>query len=313
MEDRVLYFQVESESEGLRLDKWLVQVLQDEEMDISRSQIQEWIKHDCISETTRKSRVKASDPVETGHIYQIKLPEPEPVELQPDPVSIQIVYEDEHLVVVDKQRGLVVHPAAGHPRGTLVNGLLYLGVRLSALGGTARPGVVHRIDKDTSGLLVLAKSDLAYHKLSLQLQAHSMLRSYAAIAHGVLPHQEGTIDAPIGRDPKQRQRLAVVAGGKPAITHFFVKERFEQYTFLDCRLETGRTHQIRVHMAYIGHPLAGDPLYGPRHTLPIDGQALHAKELGFIHPASGEHMRFESPLPSDMERLLMELRLGLQT
>ncbi|MFX4302005.1 RluA family pseudouridine synthase [Alicyclobacillus tolerans] len=313
MEDRVLYFQVESESEGLRLDKWLVQVLQDEEMDISRSQIQEWIKHDCIIETTRKSRVKASDPVETGHIYQIKLPEPEPVELQPDPVSIQIVYEDEHLVVVNKQRGLVVHPAAGHPSGTLVNGLLYLGVRLSALGGTARPGVVHRIDKDTSGLLVLAKSDLAYHKLSLQLQAHSMLRSYAAIAHGVLPHQEGTIDAPIGRDPKQRQRLAVVAGGKPAITHFFVKERFEQYTFLDCRLETGRTHQIRVHMAYIGHPLAGDPLYGPRHTLPIDGQALHAKELGFVHPASGEHMRFESPLPSDMERLLMELRLGLQT
>jgi 23S rRNA pseudouridine1911/1915/1917 synthase len=243
-----------------------------------------------------------------AEFYVVSIPTPEPVEVQGDPVSFQVIYEDESVVVVNKPRGIVVHPAAGHERNTLVNGLVFRGVSLSYLGGALRPGVVHRIDKDTSGLLVLAKTDGAYHGLAEQFREHTMQRRYLALVHGVVPHDKGRVDGPIGRDPTNRKRMAVVERGKPAITHFAVLERFQAYTFLDLHLETGRTHQIRVHMAFIGHPVAGDPVYGPRHTLMIEGQALHAATLGFRHPENGKELCFTAPLPEDMEGLLRELR-----
>lgn len=298
--------QVEAEDAGKRLDKWLTEALLELDYEVSRSQIQEWIQAKYI--IGPKNKVKASDVLTEAQEYHIQVPAPEPVEILPDDVAFDIVYEDEHVVVVNKPRGLVVHPAAGHPRGTLINGLVHRGVKLSQLGGEMRPGVVHRIDKDTSGLLMLAKSDLAYHKLASQLKEHTVLRHYQAIVHGKLTHDTGIIDAPIGRDVKNRQRMAVVDDGKHAVTHFHVKERFTDYTHVELRLETGRTHQIRVHMSYIGHPLAGDPVYGRRHTLQIHGQALHAMTLGFHHPQTSELLTFTAELPVDMETLLAELR-----
>jgi 23S rRNA pseudouridine1911/1915/1917 synthase len=297
---------VDSSEHGLRLDKWLTERLQDLDYDLSRNQVQNWIS-DGLIQSTRK-RIKASDLVTEGETYEVLIPVPEPPQILPDDIPISLVYEDDDLVVVDKPRGLVVHPAAGHPRGTLLNALVAKSVRLSSLGGDLRPGVVHRIDKDTSGLLVLAKSDLAYYSLSEQLREHSMDRVYLAIVHGDVSHDIGVIDAPIGRDPKNRQRMAVVEDGKPSVTHFRVIERFGKYTYVELKLETGRTHQIRVHMAYIGHPLAGDPLYGKRQTLEIHGQALHAMTLGFTHPRTGERLSFQSPLPQDMTTLLDLLR-----
>jgi 23S rRNA pseudouridine1911/1915/1917 synthase len=300
---------VEGAEVGERLDRWLTDALQEREYDVSRSQIQQWLAEGHI--TGPRPRLKASDAVVDGEQYEVRIPEPEPVELVPDDVPFAIVHNDDDVVVVDKPRGVVVHPAAGHPHGTLVNGLLFRGVSLSALGGSLRPGVVHRIDKDTSGLLMFAKSDLAYHKLAAQLKEHTVHRVYRAIVHGVLAHDEGMIDAPIGRDPRNRQRMTVRDGGKRAVTHFKVLERFHEYTYVELKLETGRTHQIRVHMAYIDHPLAGDPIYGRRHTLAIDGQALHAMELGFTHPRTGQAMLFHSNLPPDMEHLLQGLRAEL--
>lgn len=297
---------VSEEDAGLRLDRWLTDALQELDYDVSRSQVQQWIADGYVSATRKK--VKASDPVETGETYVVDVPDPDPVELVGDDVPFSVVYDDQDVVVVDKPRGVVVHPAAGHPRGTLVNGLIGRGISLSSLGGSLRPGVVHRIDKDTSGLLMFAKTDLAYHKLAAQLKEHTVHRVYRAIVHGVLAHDEGMIDAPIGRDPRNRQKMAVRENGKSAVTHFRVLERFREYTYLELKLETGRTHQIRVHMAFIGHPLAGDPLYGRRHTLAIEGQALHAMELGFQHPRTGEWMSFTSQVPEDMEQLLDLLR-----
>jgi 23S rRNA pseudouridine1911/1915/1917 synthase len=300
---------VEADEAETRLDRWLTDRLQDLDYSVSRSQVQEWIRAGYVRGA--RPRLRASDPVVSGESYEVSVPAEEPLAIAPDPMQLAVVYEDEDVVVVDKPRGLVVHPAPGHERGTLVNGLVARGTRLSQLGGALRPGVVHRIDKDTSGLIVLAKSDAAYHSLTAQLREHSAHRVYNAIVHGSLSHDEGTIDAPVGRDPRNRQRMAVTGGGKPAVTHFRVIDRFDKYTHLELRLETGRTHQIRVHMAYIGHPLAGDPVYGLRHTLPIDGQALHARELGFVHPQSGRELRFQSELPEDMRRLLQGLESGL--
>ncbi|MCL6453050.1 MAG: RluA family pseudouridine synthase [Alicyclobacillus sp.] len=294
-----------ADDEGLRLDLWLTQALEDEGFDVSRSQVQSWLRDGRVSGP--RLAVKASDKVVSGEVYVVCVPEPEPVVMEPESMDLDIVYEDADVIVVNKARGVVVHPGAGHHRGTLVAGLLGRGVPLSPLGGGVRPGVVHRIDKDTSGLLVFAKTDLAYHKLAEQLRLHTMTRQYRAIVHGALAHDHGTVDAPIGRDPNHRQRMAVRPSGKPAVTHFRVLHRFPAYSDLELRLETGRTHQIRVHMAYIGHPLAGDPVYGPRHTLPIDGQALHAATLGFVHPRSGETLTFEAPLPDDMVALLHQL------
>ncbi|QSO49485.1 RluA family pseudouridine synthase [Alicyclobacillus mengziensis] len=290
------------DDDGTRLDVWLTEALQDDDVEISRSQVQTLLQNGFV--TGPRDRVKASDKVVPGEVYTVVLPEPEPFEVAAEDIPVDIVYEDEHVVVVNKPRGLVVHPGAGNLTGTLVNGLVGKGIRLSRLGGAMRPGVVHRIDKDTSGLLVLAKTDLAYHRLSEQFREHSITRLYRAIVHGNLQHDTGIIDAPIGRDPQNRQRMAVREAGKSAVSHFRVLERFGKYTYLELRLETGRTHQIRVHMAYIGFPLAGDPVYGPRHTLPIKGQALHAATLGFAHPDTAESLFFTIEVPEDMRRLL---------
>jgi 23S rRNA pseudouridine1911/1915/1917 synthase len=299
---------VEESEHGQRLDKWLAEQLQEADYDVSRSQVQTYVKDGQV--TGPRNKVKSSDEVTAGEEYVVHVPAQKPLELLGYPMDLAVVYEDDDVIVIDKPRGLVVHPAAGHERDTVVNGLIGRGTTLSTLGGDMRPGVVHRIDKDTSGLIMFAKSDLAYHGLAEQLRDHTADRQYEAIVHGVIPHDSGTIDAPVGRDPKNRQRMAVTGSGKHALTHFTILERFTSYTYLSLQLETGRTHQIRVHMAYIGHPLAGDPVYGPRHTLPIDGQALHAKVLGFVHPRDGRRLLFESPLPADFQRLLKGLTSG---
>lgn len=294
--------QVEEDGQGQRLDAWLAEQLQEEGMDVSRSQVQVWMREERIVGPRR--RIKASDRLQAGEVYIVHVPAPAPVELEPIPMDLDIAYEDDDVVVVNKPRGVVVHPGAGHLSDTLVNGLLGRGTTLSSLGGAWRPGVVHRIDKDTSGLIVFAKTDAAYHGLAEQLADHRMHRVYHAIAHGEIPHAEGTIEAPIGRDPHQRQRMAITPNGKHAVTHFRVIELFHDYTYVELKLETGRTHQIRVHMTYIGHPLAGDPVYGPRHTLNMAGQALHAMELGFEHPRTKEWMGCVAPLPEDMQQIL---------
>lgn len=300
--------EVPASENGMRLDKWIAETLQDMDYDVSRSQVQGWISDGLVQGP--RARIKASDAVNEGDEFQIAIPVPEPVQLAADDVALDIVYDDLDVVVVNKPRDVVVHPATGHLRGTVLNGLIGRGIQLSHLGGDMRPGVVHRIDKDTTGLIVFAKSDQAFHHLANQFKEHTVERLYLAIVHGVPTHETGIIDAPIGRDVTNRQRMAVTAGGKSAVTHFHVIERFAAYTFLELRLETGRTHQIRVHLTYIGHPLAGDPVYGRRHTLPIHGQALHATSLGFTHPVSGERLTFHAPAPDDMTTLLNGLRVG---
>lgn len=300
---------VETADTGTRLDRWLTDQLTDLDYAVSRSQVQTWIDAGMVLRAGQ--RVKSSEPVADGAVYDVVVTEPDSGELIPEPMDLVIPYEDDHVLVVNKPRGMVVHPGAGHWQGTLVNGLIGRKTQLSSLGGSTRPGIVHRIDKDTSGLLVVAKSDRAYHSLTEQLRLHEMERVYLAIAHGRVVHEVGLIDAPIGRDPQQRQRMAVIERGKYAVTHFRVVEWFDHYSYMSLRLETGRTHQIRVHLAYIGHPLAGDPLYGPRHTLDIGGQALHASTLGFTHPATGEKLVFEARLPDDMEHLLEGLHNGV--
>ncbi|OFW77968.1 MAG: pseudouridine synthase [Alicyclobacillus sp. RIFOXYA1_FULL_53_8] len=300
---------VEATDDGVRVDRWIADALRDLDYPVSRAQVQEFIANGHVQST--KSRVKASGQVKAGEEYEISVPAAEPLILEADDIEIDVVYEDEHLIVVNKPRGLVVHPAAGHPRGTLVNALVYRGVQLSHLGGELRPGVVHRIDKDTSGLLVLAKSDLAYASLAAQLKEHTMERRYRAIVHGRIDHEEGTIEAPIGRDPKNRQRMGVTDNGKDSVTHFHVLERFPNHTYLELKLETGRTHQIRVHMTYIGYPLVGDPVYGHRHDDGFAGQALHAMTLGFNHPLGGERLRFDAVVPADILDFVDGLRTRL--
>ncbi|WAH35514.1 RluA family pseudouridine synthase [Alicyclobacillus dauci] len=302
-------YEVTEQETGERLDKWLTERLQEDDVDISRSVVQQWLKSGLIARRPA-GKVKASDAVEDGQQYDVEVPEEEPFTVLPDDIPIDIVYEDDDVVVVNKPRGLVVHPAAGHPRGTLINALFAKGIKLSSLGGEMRPGVVHRIDRDTSGLVMFAKTDRAYYALTEQLRHHTVERKYIAIVHGRMGHESGTIEMPIARDPQDRQRMAVIEGGKRAVTHFQVIERFDKYSLVECRLETGRTHQIRVHFAEIGHPLAGDQVYGRRHTLPIDGQALHAQTLGFDHPATGELVTLTSELPTDMAGLIENLQAG---
>ncbi len=288
---------------GERIDKYIT--LQSE--DWSRSQVQAWVKEGRV--TVNGEPVKNNYKVAADDEVTLRVPPPKELAIRPEPMDLDIVYEDSDVVVVNKPRGLVVHPAPGHYSGTLVNGLLYHCKDLSGINGVLRPGIVHRIDKDTSGLLMVAKNDKAHLGLAEQLKAHTVNRKYIALVHGVILHEMGTIDAPIGRDPKNRQQMAVVfENSKPAVTHFVVLERFKEYTLVELKLETGRTHQIRVHMKYIGYPLVGDPKYGPRNTLDLDGQALHAKTLGFVHPRTGEYMEFEAPLPPDMVALISFLR-----
>lgn len=285
-----------------RIDKVIAELNDD----WSRTQVQQWIKegHVLVNGEKTKANYKAC----LNDVVEINIPEPEILDVEPEEMDLDIYYEDRDIIVVNKPKGMVVHPGPGHFRGTLVNGLLAHCKDLSGINGVLRPGIVHRLDKDTSGLLVAAKNDEAHEDLAIQLTERTMVRKYRALVHGVIPHDHGTIDAPIGRDPKNRQQMAVVDNGKPSVTHFRVLERFKEFTFIECRLETGRTHQIRVHMRYIGYPIAGDPKYGPKKTLDLDGQALHAGVLGFVHPRTGEYMEFEAPLPRYFEELLTRLR-----
>lgn len=277
--------------------------------EISRSFIQKLLERGAVKIngevcSSKKYKVSAGDSVE------IQLPQPQRLEVKAENIPLTILYEDDDLLVVDKPRGMVVHPAAGNENGTLVNALMYhCRGRLSSINGVIRPGIVHRIDKDTSGLLVVAKNDMAHESLSKQLAVHSVTRRYEALVFNNFQQDEGTVDAPIGRDPKNRLRQAVTSqNSKNAVTHYKVIERFGQYTLIEARLETGRTHQIRVHMAYIKHPLVGDMIYGPKkQPFGIEGQLLHAKVLGFIHPRTGKYMEFESRKPAIFEETLEKL------
>ncbi|RBP95170.1 ribosomal large subunit pseudouridine synthase D [Cytobacillus firmus] len=292
---------IPDEQAGERIDK----VLSTLNADWSRTQVQQWIKDGNVLVNGQKPKTNykctANDKIE------ISIPEPEELDVVPEKMDLNIYYEDKDVLVVNKPKGMVVHPAAGHGTGTLVNGLMAHCTDLSGINGVMRPGIVHRIDKDTSGLLMVAKNDMAHESLVNQLMNKTVTRKYRAIVHGVIPHDYGTIDAPIARDPKDRQSMTVVDNGKHAVTHFQVLERFRDFTLVECQLETGRTHQIRVHMKYIGYPLAGDPKYGPRKTLDLGGQALHAGILGFDHPRTGEYLEFEAPMPAYFKELLDKL------
>lgn len=285
-----------------RIDK----VISSLEADWSRTQVQQWIKEGLV--LVNQKPIKTNYKCSISDQIEISIPDPEILDVIPEEMDLDIYFEDSDVIVVNKPKGMVVHPAAGHVTGTLVNGLMAHCKDLSGINGVLRPGIVHRIDKDTSGLLMVAKNDKAHEHLVNQLVAKTVTRKYKALVHGNIGHDYGTIDAPIGRDSKDRQSMTVVENGKHAVTHFHVIERFKDFTFVECRLETGRTHQIRVHMKYIGFPLAGDPKYGPRKTLDINGQALHAAVLGFTHPRTEEYLEFEAPLPKEYEELLEILR-----
>ncbi|ENZ7246438.1 RluA family pseudouridine synthase [Enterococcus hirae] len=290
------------QTETGRIDKVLTGLFND----YSRSQIQLWLKDGAVS--VNGQVVKANYKVKKNDEIVIAVPEPETLSIEAEDIPLEIVYEDEAVAVVIKPQGMVVHPSAGHPNGTMVNALMYHVKDLSSINGVIRPGIVHRIDKDTSGLLMVAKNDLAHESLAKQLKDKTSLRKYVALVHGVIPHEKGTINAPIGRSKVNRKMQAVREDGKLAVTHFNVLERFNDFTLVELTLETGRTHQIRVHMKYIGYPLAGDPVYGPSKTLKGNGQFLHAKLLGFTHPITGQKMVFEAPLPTIFEKTLEKLR-----
>lgn len=298
-------FIVPAEAANQRLDRWLAETCGD----LSRSQIQSLIEAGSI--TCEGRSVNKKDKLRPGSVLELELPDPQPIEAQPQNIPIEVVYEDDSLLVVNKPKGMVVHPAPGNPDGTLVNALLYhCAGRLSGIGGAIRPGIVHRIDKDTSGLLVVAKTDAAHQALCEQMSVHSIHRVYHAVVYGNLKEDSGHVEAPIGRDPHDRKKMAVVqTNSKYAYTGWRVLERFGKFTYIACELKTGRTHQIRVHMASIGHPLAGDPVYGPRNCIrSLNGQCLHAKELGFQHPATGQWMQFDSELPPWFRDFLNRLR-----
>lgn len=254
--------------------------------------------------------VSKSCKVKKGDTVLITVSDPKEYDIVPENIPLDIVYEDEDLLVVNKPKGMVVHPAAGNYSGTLVNALMFhCGSSLSGINGVMRPGIVHRIDKNTSGLLMVAKNDLAHTGLAAQIKAHSFMREYEAVVYGNIKDDEGTVNAPIGRHPIKRKQMAVVNGGREAVTHYKVIERFDGFTHIGVRLETGRTHQIRVHMAYIGHPVAGDEVYGPKKVITeLGGQCLHAKKIGFIHPRTGEYMEFDSPLPDYFKKFLQRLK-----
>ncbi|MGX8793333.1 RluA family pseudouridine synthase [Oceanobacillus sp. M60] len=285
-----------------RVDKILADVLHE----YSRSQIQGWIEEGNVK--LNGEAVKANQKCQTGESLTWEIPETKPLVLEPENIPLDIVYEDEDLLVVNKAKGMVVHPSAGHHTGTLVHALLYHCTDLSGINGVERPGIVHRLDMDTSGLLVAAKNDYAHQYLSEQLQEKTLKRTYEAIVHGEIGHETGLIDAPIGRDPKDRQKMGIVENGKQAVTHFRVLERFPDYTHVECQLETGRTHQIRVHMQYIGFPIVGDPKYGQRKSLDVQGQALHAKQIAFIHPRTEQQMEFEAAPPAVFMEALDQIR-----
>lgn len=287
---------------GLRLDKSLSVHMPD----ISRTQLQEWISHGhvLVNDTQEKSNYK----VKLGDVITLSIPENKNLDVNSENIPLDIVYEDSDVIVVNKPTGMIVHPSPGITSGTLVNALLYHCKDLSGINGVHRPGIVHRLDKDTSGLLVVAKNDNAHKHLSKQLQEHTVVRRYIALVHGEIPHEFGKIDAPIGRDQKDRQKMTVTkTNSKKAVTNFNVIQRFNNMCLVECRLETGRTHQIRVHLSYINYPVYGDPKYGKRKDDQTNGQYLHAKILGFIHPTTNEYMEFNSTLPTFFEDTIKAL------
>ena len=291
---------------GIRVDIYVAKAL-----DISRSYAGNLIKNGKVS--MRDRILKANYRVAAGDEIVIEKDEAEDLTVEAENIPLDIVYEDEDIIVVNKARGMVVHPAAGNPNGTLVNALLWhCDGELSGINGVIRPGIVHRLDKDTSGLMVAAKTDTAHKSLAEQIKSHTARRTYVALVHGNIVEAKGRIDAPLGRHPKDRIKMAVnMKDGKDAITHFTVLERFGNYTLVQCRLETGRTHQIRVHMAYIGHPVVNDPLYGyKRDAFPIEGQALHSCALDLVHPITKQAMHFEAPWPNDFKAVVQSVDGG---
>ena len=305
MSDSVQNLIAEPEDKGTRIDKYLSQELED----VSRSRIQKLLDDGDITVDDKcvKSNYKLNG---TEHIT-ITIPELIVPQILPENIPLNIIYEDDDVILIDKPKGMVVHPSAGHYTGTLVNAVLWhCQGQLSGINGVSRPGIVHRIDKDTTGVLVVCKNDAAHNAVAAQLKEHSITRKYRAIVHGVIKEDEGTVDAPIGRHPTERKKMASgVKNGKRAVTHYRVLERFQGYTYVECQLETGRTHQIRVHMASIHHPLLGDTVYGPaKDSHHLEGQTLHAMVLGLIHPVTGEYLEVEAPLPEYFENLLKKFR-----
>ena len=298
-------FVVEQETAGQRIDRFL----SGEDTGLSRSALQALVADGhvlCNGRLVAKSlKLKAGDTI------VLEIPDAKPIEAVPQDIPLEIVYEDEHLLVVNKPKGMVVHPAAGHYSGTLVNGLMaHCKDDLSGINGVLRPGIVHRIDKDTTGILIVCKNDMAHQSIAKQLYDHSITRKYHAIVYGNMKEEEGTVNAPIGRSLKDRKKMGIVMDGKHAVTHYKVLKRLKKgFTYIECQLETGRTHQIRVHMASIHHPVAGDPVYGPHNCITsLHGQCLHAKTLGFVHPITGEQLRFDSELPDYFTHFLATLR-----
>lgn len=292
-------FLITEENKNKRLDTFLAENLEGK----SRSFIQGLIEKEEVSVNSniKKSNYK----LRIGDEVQISIPDPTHLNIEPENIPIDIIYEDSDVIVVNKPQGMVVHPAPGNYEGTLVNALLNHCNDLSGINGVARPGIVHRIDKDTSGILVVAKNDNAHNKLSEQFKEHSITRVYLALVEGIIKEDEGTIDEPLARHPKERIKIAIVPGGRRAVTHYKVIKRFKEHTLVECKLETGRTHQIRVHMCHIGHPLVGDPVYGyKKQKFNLEGQMLYAQKLGFIHPRTNEYVEFQCDIPSYFKNIL---------
>jgi 23S rRNA pseudouridine1911/1915/1917 synthase len=300
-------FKVDKNEEGIRLDVFISSKLEDK----SRSYIQDVIEAGKVkvNDKQKKSNYKLKD----ADIVILEMPENKELKIEKENIELDVLYEDSDIIVVNKPQGMVVHPAPGNFTGTLVNALLYHCKDLSGINGVNRPGIVHRIDKDTSGILVVAKNDKAHQKLAEQLKEHTMTREYIALVEGIINIDAGTVDAPLARHPVDRIKISVIKNGRNAVTHFQVLERFKTNTLVKCILETGRTHQIRVHMSHLGHPLVGDPVYGyKKQKFNLEGQLLHAKKLGFIHPSSGKYMEFESEVPDYFTKVINVLRNELK-
>lgn len=302
--DETIEIKVTSEMAGKRLDV----VLSEQCSDLTRSYINKLCKEEraALNGKTSKGNKKCKE----GDVNTLQVPEPTELEILPEEMNLDIVYEDQDVILINKPKGMVVHPAAGHYSGTLVNGLMaHCKDDLSGINGVLRPGIVHRIDKDTTGILIVCKNDMAHQSIAKQLYDHSITRKYHAIVYGNIKEEEGTVNAPIGRSLKDRKKMGIVMDGKHAVTHYKVLKRLKKgFTYIECQLETGRTHQIRVHMASIKHPLLGDDVYGPKKSkYTLEGQCLHAKVLGFVHPRTGEYMEFEVSLPEYFEKLLNKL------